>query len=111
LTQEELALRIGVSNSEISHYESGRRDPKVGSVQRLADGLKTPCWAIWAMIDEIEARERSQSSGTDLSADAADREELHRQVRWDLLVALELEGVVSAAAADRAQVGSEVEDL
>lgn len=112
LTQEELALAIGASNSEISHYESGRRDLKLGTLQRLAVGLGVPYAAIAVMVEELESRAQpTRSSGADGSTDAGRLDELCRQVRWDFLVALELEGVVGAAAADRAEVGGEIEDL
>src|ERR687892_436620 len=51
------------------------------------------------------------SLSADLFSFASRRDHLLGQVAWDLLVALELHRVVGAAAADRAQVGGEVQDL
>lgn len=39
LTQRELAKRVDVSTSHISHIESDRRDPSVEVLRRLAGGL------------------------------------------------------------------------
>ena len=37
LTQEELAVIIGVSRASLSHYESNRRKPNLITLTRLAD--------------------------------------------------------------------------
>jgi transcriptional regulator with XRE-family HTH domain len=55
LTQEELALEIGVKPSEISHLEAGRRNPKVGTVKRVAKGLDVPAWQIMEQAERLEA--------------------------------------------------------
>lgn len=39
ITQEELARRTGIRQSEISRIESGSRNPSVRMLQRLAEGL------------------------------------------------------------------------
>ena len=39
MTQLDLKLETGVSASEISRIENGRRDPGVGTLLRLAKGL------------------------------------------------------------------------
>ena len=39
LTQAELAARVGVDQSYISSYESGRRSPGIGVLQRIAGAL------------------------------------------------------------------------
>lgn len=56
LTQEELALEIDMSASEISHLESGRRNPTLGTLQRLAGGLGVRCSQIIALAEELEFR-------------------------------------------------------
>ena len=55
LSQEALALAIGVEPSEISHLESGRRNPKIGTVKRVAKGLDIPSWRIMEMAERLEA--------------------------------------------------------
>jgi transcriptional regulator with XRE-family HTH domain len=39
LTQEEVAERSGVHATEVSRIESGKRDPQVSTVQRLAEAV------------------------------------------------------------------------
>ena len=39
LTQKELSERTGIGQSEISKIESGRRNPSIKMLQRIADGL------------------------------------------------------------------------
>jgi transcriptional regulator with XRE-family HTH domain len=39
MSQLDLKLRTGVATSEISRIETGRRDPGVGTLVRLAEGL------------------------------------------------------------------------
>ncbi|MGN6276697.1 MAG: helix-turn-helix domain-containing protein [Solirubrobacterales bacterium] len=56
LTQEELALELGMSPSEISHLESGRRNPTLGTLQRLAGGLGVRCSQVLALAEELELR-------------------------------------------------------
>lgn len=56
LTQEELALEIDMSASEISHLESGRRNPTLGTLQRLAGGLGVRSSQIIVLAEELEFR-------------------------------------------------------
>ena len=42
LTQEEVSQRSGVQAGEISRIESGKRDPQVSTVERLAKALDIP---------------------------------------------------------------------
>ncbi len=39
LTQKELAVRTGISQSDISQLENGTADPSLKTLQRLADGM------------------------------------------------------------------------
>lgn len=52
-TQEELALEVGVSNSEISHLESGRRNPKLGTLERLAETFEVRCSHMLWLAEEL----------------------------------------------------------
>lgn len=56
LTQEELALELDMSPSEISHLESGRRNPTLGTLQRIAGGLGVRCSQVLALAEELELR-------------------------------------------------------
>jgi len=41
LTQKELAAKMGCHPSQVSHYERGRRVPKIPNLMRLAKALDT----------------------------------------------------------------------
>lgn len=60
MTQEELALEIGISASEISRLEKGRRNPKWETMKRLAKGLGVPCWRM-VRIAEMLDQERAEA--------------------------------------------------
>lgn len=49
LTQEDLSERSGLHITEISRLESGRRNPKMATLEQLAAGLKVPCWCLMAL--------------------------------------------------------------
>jgi len=40
LTQEQVAQRSGVHATEVSRIESGKRDPQVSTLRRLADAVE-----------------------------------------------------------------------
>jgi transcriptional regulator with XRE-family HTH domain len=40
LTQEQVADRSGVHSTEVSRIEAGKRDPRISTVERLADALE-----------------------------------------------------------------------
>jgi len=40
MTQEEVADRSGVHATEVSRIEGGKRDPKVSTLERLAEALE-----------------------------------------------------------------------
>ncbi|KYG58816.1 helix-turn-helix domain-containing protein [Planococcus maritimus] len=50
LTQEELALKIGISRASLSHYEKDRREPDYQTLQKLGDYFNIS-------IDQILGRE------------------------------------------------------
>ena len=41
LTQEQVAERSGVQAGEVSRIETGKRDPKVSTLERLAKAVET----------------------------------------------------------------------
>jgi transcriptional regulator with XRE-family HTH domain len=63
-TQEKLALEVGVSSSEISHNESGRRDPKLGTLERLAEALGISCRELIKLAEELRAAEQEEDLDT-----------------------------------------------
>jgi transcriptional regulator with XRE-family HTH domain len=42
LTQEQVAERSGVHATEVSRIESGKRDPKISTLERLAGAVEVP---------------------------------------------------------------------
>jgi len=61
-SQEELALKIKVSPSEISHNESGRRDPRLSTLERLAEALEVRCHDLISMAEELRRAEQQENS-------------------------------------------------
>ncbi len=55
-SQEELALRVGVKPSEISHLESGRRNPTLRTLQRLARAFDVRCSYMLWLAEELELK-------------------------------------------------------
>ncbi len=43
MSQEDLAEESGVDRSFISNVERGKRNPSLGAVKSIADGLRTRC--------------------------------------------------------------------
>lgn len=41
MTQQDLADAIGVSYSRISEIENGRGNPRIGTIEKIADALQT----------------------------------------------------------------------
>lgn len=39
ITQKELAEKLGTSHQNLSQYESGKRSPKIETIQKIADAL------------------------------------------------------------------------
>lgn len=40
LTQKELAQRLNVSQANLAQYENGKRNPKLATLQKIADALE-----------------------------------------------------------------------
>jgi transcriptional regulator with XRE-family HTH domain len=66
-SQEELGSRAGIKPSEISLLESGRRNPTLGTLQRLAKTFGVECSDMVRLAEEFESSlkqvERRPSSG------------------------------------------------
>jgi transcriptional regulator with XRE-family HTH domain len=55
LSQLELSLRCGLDMAEISRLERGSRDPRLGTIARLADGLQVE---VVELVRGVEPGER-----------------------------------------------------
>lgn len=42
ITQKELAERLGTSQQNLAQYENGKRNPKIKTLQKIADALEIP---------------------------------------------------------------------
>jgi transcriptional regulator with XRE-family HTH domain len=63
MTQEALALEVGISAGEICRLEKGRRNPKWETMERLAEGVGVPCWEMVKVAEEIK-RELEEDEST-----------------------------------------------
>lgn len=71
MTQKELADALGVDESYISQYETGRRSPKLQTMHKLAEALKLSSPAL-LMFDPITDEENEKP--TDIDVDGLNRE-------------------------------------
>jgi predicted DNA-binding mobile mystery protein A len=55
MTQQELAQRSHITQSHLAHIESGKIDPKIGTLQRIFDGLSCDL-----VIDPLPRRRLSE---------------------------------------------------
>jgi transcriptional regulator with XRE-family HTH domain len=55
-SQEELGSRAGIKSSDISLLESGRRNPTLGTLQRLADAFGVECGEMVTLAEEFESK-------------------------------------------------------
>lgn len=63
LTQEELGDLVGLTKASISFYESGKQDPGVDTLKRIADVLNVS-------VDNLLGREEQGEDGTLHTAEA-----------------------------------------
>ncbi len=54
LTQAELGKRCGIADSNIRKYESGKQNPKLETLQRIADALEVPLSEIYSDARDSE---------------------------------------------------------
>lgn len=54
--QEELGSRTGMKSSDISLLESGRRNPRLGTLQRLAEAFGVDCFEMVKLAEEFESK-------------------------------------------------------
>jgi len=54
LTQTELAEKLGTSQSAITSWESGRREPDFSTIRKLADFFRVPMVALLPSDDNVE---------------------------------------------------------
>jgi transcriptional regulator with XRE-family HTH domain len=56
MSQEQLGLEAGIHPTWISHIESGRINPKLGNVQRIAEVLGVRLSELAAMAEEVDLK-------------------------------------------------------
>ena len=62
--QEELGLKIDVSAGEISHNESGRRDPRWSTLERLAGVLGVSGGDLIKLAEKLREAEQEEDLDT-----------------------------------------------
>lgn len=57
LTQKELGQRMGISQQQIAQYENGKLNPKIETLQKIADALEVPRNLLFENLDNTEKSE------------------------------------------------------
>jgi transcriptional regulator with XRE-family HTH domain len=70
LTQEELALDIGLHPTEISRLEGGHRNPTWETMKRLARGLRVPTWHLVALAETLDLERATAAEGDDENSES-----------------------------------------
>ena len=82
LTQEELALRMGLSRATVSNYEVGRRSPHLSELKRFAAfyGVSLEYFGVTATDESFEllARARSVLGNKDIPKE--ERERVYKEI-------------------------------
>jgi len=60
LTQAELAEKVGVSSTTISHWETGSKRPRVANIRKLATALDVTPQAILAALQEAARKQNNK---------------------------------------------------
>jgi len=55
-TQDQFAAHIDMDRSQYSIIEEGRKDVRLSTLQRLANGLQVPIWVIMREAEELNSR-------------------------------------------------------
>lgn len=53
LTQKELGTMLGISQQQIAQYETGKRHPKLGTLQKIAVALEVPLYQLTEMSYDL----------------------------------------------------------
>lgn len=84
LTQKELGEKLGVSNTMIAIYETGRRIPKTDTLQRIASALNCSITNLFPAITDFKAeianRIKTYSDALDKSNDEIERTKLKYKI-------------------------------
>jgi len=62
MTQEDLGDASKLHATEISHLESGRRNPKFDTYKKVAKGLGIPRWKLMLTAELFELSGKSESA-------------------------------------------------
>ena len=67
MTQAELANRLGISYVGISQWENNLRNPKIGTLKKIADALGVPLGELSGLDDAVDSLSKSGLSLEDVS--------------------------------------------
>lgn len=73
LTQKQLAEKLGTSPQNLAQYENGKRNPKMGTLQKIADALNVPTSSL---VDGPSESQRIKSLGEWIRNNDEKREQL-----------------------------------
>lgn len=100
ITQQALAARVGISDSQLGRFDTGEREPRVSELMRIGDALGVP-WT--SLIEDQEPPKRFApliswvSAGTLVAPEASEDFDTARQISIDDLtpgrwIALRVDG-------------------
>ena len=70
LTQKQLGDLCGIADSNIRKYENGKQNPKIETLQKIADALEVPLAELTETIINDELDNISHTSGLELLSQA-----------------------------------------
>lgn len=82
LTQKELGEKIGMSDAQIRNYESGRANPKIDTLKRIAVGLGVPLDNLYSDIAPAEANPSAMTAIINKAVTSRYREDGENLLMW-----------------------------
>ena len=73
MTQQELADKLHISYVGISQYETGKRNPKLETMSRIADALDIPVKLLYGSIEEYISQGQSEKVKASFVSDKSTR--------------------------------------
>ena len=82
LTQEELAIKMGLSRATISNYETQRRSPHLSELRRFAEfyGVSLDYFGIESRDESFELLSRARSVLCNSDIPKSEREKVYKEI-------------------------------
>ena len=81
MTQKELGEKAGIDPSTIRKYESGRLNPKIGTLKKIADALGEEVTDLYPVGERLAADERLAALDEEYERLKAESEKLEQETR------------------------------